>query len=90
MYRRTSSACFYNETFRCGSALLNDLDTAQILTQHFGHYDGAVGTLVLLYDSREDTGSCQTGAVEGVNEVDLTVGTAVADITPASLIVTGI
>ena len=71
--------------FQLKLLLRNNFDAAQVLAQDFGHHDGAVGTLVLLDDGGEDTGGCQTGAVQGVNEVDLAVGAAVTDVAAAGL-----
>ena len=68
----------------------DDFDAAQVLTQDFRNHDGAVSTLVLLYDGGENAGRGQTGAVQGVNEVDLAVGTAVTDVAAAGLEITGI
>ena len=66
---------------------LDDLDAAQVLAQDLGNHHGAVGALVLLDDGREDPGGGQTGAVQGVNEIDLAVGAAVTAVAAAGLVV---
>ena len=43
--------------------LFDDFDAAQVLAQCLGNNDGAIGSLVLLHDCGEDTGSSQTGTV---------------------------
>ena len=71
--------------------LFDDLQATQVLTQALGDNDGAVGSLILLHQSGENTAGSQTGAVQSVQKFRLAgCLTAEADVATAGLIVTGV
>ena len=63
--------------------LLQNIHT-DVLAQNLGDDDGAVCGLILLDQRGQDTGGCQAGAVERVNELGLAVGALDADVTAAA------